>query len=67
MKTYHSAITGKFVTKEYAEANPDTTVALTNIDLRNELINFFMFLRENGEANIEMSIQQFVDEYLKSK
>lgn len=26
MTRYRSAITGRFVTKEYAEANPDTTV-----------------------------------------
>jgi len=34
MKTYHSAKTGKFVTQEFAEANPDTTVELTNVNLR---------------------------------
>lgn len=28
-KIYRSAVTGKLVSKEYAEANPDTTVAET--------------------------------------
>jgi len=67
MKTYHSAKTGKFVSKEFAEANPDTTVELTNVNLRKELHDFFIFFRNNGEANIGMTIEQFVDEYLNQK
>ena len=67
MKTYHSAKTGKFVTQEFAEANPNTTVELTNVDLRKELQDFFIFFRMNGEFYIGMTIEQFVDEYLKQK
>ena len=65
MKTFHSAKTGKFVSKEFAEANPDTTVELTNVNLRKELCDFFLFFRNNGEANIGITIEQLVDEYLK--
>lgn len=64
-KRFHSSITGKFVSKEHAEANPDTTVEVTSCDLRQELQDFFKFFRDNGEANIGMSIEQFVDAYLK--
>ena len=67
MKTFHSAKTGKFVSKEFTEANPDTTVELTNVNLRKELHDFFIFFRNNGEANIGMTIEEFVDEYLKQK
>ena len=67
IKTYHSAKTGKFVTQEFAEAHPDITVMLTNVNLRQELHDFFIFFRNNGEANIGMTIEQFVDEYLKLK
>lgn len=31
------------------------------------LCNFFKFFRDNGEANIGMTIEQFVDEFLKLK
>ena len=67
MKTYHSAKTGKFVTQEFAEAHPDITVMLTNINLAKELHDFFLFFQDNGEANIAMSIRQFIDAYLKQK
>ena len=67
MKTYHSAKTGKFVSQEFAEANPDITVMLTNVNLRQELHDFFIFFRNNGEANIGMTIEQFVDLYLNQK
>ena len=67
MKTYHSAKTGKFVTQEFAEANPDTTVELTNVNLRKELHDFFIFFRNHGEAKIGLTIEQFVDVYLNQK
>ena len=66
-KTYHSAITGKFVSEKFAQDNPDTTVELTDVNLRQELNNFFKFFRDNGEANIGMSIEGFVDAYLEQK
>ena len=34
---------------------------------RELLIDFFMFFRDNGENGIGMTIEQFVDEYLKLK
>ena len=67
MKTFHSAKTGKFVSQEFAEANPDTTVELTNVNLRKELHDFFIFFRMNGAAYTGMTIEEFVDEYLKQK
>ena len=67
MKTYHSAKTGKFVTQEFAEAHPDTTVELTNVDLRKELQDFFIFFRMNGAAYTGMTIEEFVDKYLEQK
>jgi len=67
MKTFHSAKTGKFVSKEFAEANPDTTVELTNVNLRKELCDFFLFFRMFGEAYTGITIEQFVDEYLNQK
>ena len=67
MKTYHSAKTGKFVSQEFAEANPDITVMLTNVDIRKELQEFFIFFRMNGAAYTGMTIEEFVDEYLKQK
>ena len=67
MKTYHSAKTGKFVTQEFAEAHPDITVMLTNVDIRKELQEFFIFFRMNGAAYTGMTIEEFVDEYLKQK
>lgn len=66
-KTYHSAKTGRFVSKEFVKNNPDITVVVTNIDLEQELCDFFKFFRDNGEANIGMTIEQFIDAYLKQK
>jgi len=67
MKTYHSAKTGKFVTQEFAEAHPDITVMLTNINLAKELHDFFIFFRMNGAAYTGMTIEEFIDEYIKQK
>jgi hypothetical protein len=33
---------------------------------RNHLIEFFVFFRDNGENHIGLTIEQFVDLYLKS-
>lgn len=33
---------------------------------RNHLIDFFLFFRDNGENHIGLTIEQFVDLYLKS-
>jgi len=67
MKTYHDTTTGKFVSKERVKNDPEGTVEITSFDLRKELCGFFKFFRDNGEANIGMTIEQFVDEYLKQK
>lgn len=61
--TYHSAITGKFVTKKYAEANPETTVKLSHVNLREELIEFLEWQNEySGFSNEDLA-----DKYLKEK
>jgi len=62
MKTSHDTTTGKFVSKD-----PAGTVEITSVDLRKELQDFFQFFRDNGEANIGMTIEEFVDAYLKQK
>ena len=67
MKTYHDTQTGKFVSKERLKNDPAGTVEITSFDLRQELCDFFKLFRDNGEANIGMTIEQFVDEYLKQK
>jgi len=36
-------------------------------ELEKEVINFFLYFRENGEQNIGMSIEKFVEQYLKNK
>ena len=33
---------------------------------RNQLIDFFKFFRDNGENHIGLTIEQFIDLYLKS-
>ena len=67
MKTYHDTTTGKFVSKERVKSDPAGTVEITSFDLRKELHDFFIFFRNNGEANIGMTIEHFVDEYLSQK
>ncbi len=64
---YHSSVTGKFVTKEFAEANPDTTVKLSHVNLKEEIEKFFVWFRDNGEQNIGISIEDLVDKYLEEK
>jgi len=56
---YHSSITGKFVSKKFAIANPDTTVKLSHVNLRQELLKF---QRWHGIDN-----ENLVDAYLKEK
>jgi hypothetical protein len=34
---------------------------------REQLIDFFMYFRDNGEKHIGLSIEQFVDMYMKEK
>jgi len=34
-------------------------------DLRNILIDFFLFFRENGEKYMGLTIEQFVDKFLE--
>ena len=50
---HHSAITGKFVTPEYAEANKSTTVAITTCNLHNEIkraLAYFGFEATDAEV-----------------
>ena len=67
MKTYHDTTTGKFVSKERVKNDPAGTVEITSFDLRQELQDFFIFFRMNGAAYTGMTIEEFVDEYLKQK
>jgi len=67
MKTYHDTTTGKFVSKERVKNDPAGTVEITSFDLRQELHDFFLFFRMNGAAYTGMTIEEFVDEYLKQK
>jgi len=60
--TYHSAITGKFVSKEFAKDNPRTTVELKNCNLRQEHINFLEWYDDLGNEN-----EKIVDDYLEDK
>ena len=67
MKTYHDTTTGKFVSKERVKNDPAGTVEITSFDLRQEFVDFFIFFRMNGAAYTGMTIEEFVDEYLKQK
>lgn len=73
-KTRHSAKDGKFVSKEFAEANPEKVVEVTNHDHRTELelttvlSKYIQYIRavEGSdyilEHNAEREIIEFTDE-----
>jgi len=63
MKTYHDTETGIL----YVKSDPAGTVEITSFDLRQELHDFFLFFRMNGAAYTGMTIEEFVDAYLKQK
>lgn len=66
-KTYHSAKTGKFVSKEFVKANPDETVEITSINLREEFVKFFDYIIKQGIPLDNQTINQLeeeIDEYL---
>ena len=67
--TYHSAITGKFVSKEFAKDNPGTTVELRNCNLRQELIDLCDFINEVGSIDVGSfdCVEDLVDDYLEQK
>jgi len=67
MKTYHNTNTGEFVSKERVKNDPSGTVEITSFDLRKELYDFFKFFRDNGADYTGMTIEEFVDAYLKQK
>lgn len=56
---------------EFAEDYHKSKLNLLNIDdvsnRRELLCAFFKFFRDNGEANIGMTIEQFVDAFLSSQ
>jgi hypothetical protein len=56
---------------EFAEDYHKSKLNLLNIDVvsnRRELLcAFFKFFRDNGEANIGMTIEQFVDAFLSTQ
>lgn len=59
---YRSAETGEFVTKQFAEQNPETTVKETVCNLRDELIKFCTATVDEGTPEM---IEVIVDEYLE--
>ena len=61
---YKSAITGRFVSKEYAMENKDTTVEITIHKHKDELIGFanYLFPENIGKKNVRL-----VNEYLENK
>lgn len=61
--TYHSAITGKFVNKEYAAENPDTTVEITSCNLDDELRSFLQFVKNNWSRVEELENQETISAY----
>ena len=61
-KTFHSAITGKFVSKDFAKENPDTTVEITTCDLEQELLFFQTWIVKFGK---DIKSTNLVKEYLK--
>lgn len=60
-KTRHSAKDGKFVSKEFAEANPEQVVEVTNHDHKEELEKFRTWIIENGK---DINSETVVSEYL---
>lgn len=61
-KTYHSAITGKFVSKQYAAENPDKTVEITTCNLEQELLFFQTWIIKFHK---DVKSTNLVKEYLK--
>lgn len=56
---------GKCVTNEACEAAIDEVLNLHIVSDQKELLcDFFKFFRDNGEANIGMTIEQFIDGYI---
>lgn len=63
-KTRHSAKDGKFVSKEFAAANPEKVVEVTNHDHKEELEKFRSWIIENGK---DINSETVVSEYLEEK
>lgn len=61
--TYHDAITGKFVSKQYAQENPDTTVEITNCNLRQEMIDFYALSQSQEFENLDQLVNHFLKNY----
>ena len=55
------------VTQGHLDELEDQTKAMEKEQLEKELNAFFLFIRNNGEHFIGMSIEQFVKSYLKSR
>jgi len=66
-KTYHSAKTGKFVSKEFIKNNPDTTVVIKSNDLRQEFIDLCAFINEVGAIDVGSfdCVEDLVDAHLE--
>lgn len=59
----------EFLLNEYPEWLKPESEKIQFSDIQNKrelLIRFFKFFRDNGEANIGMTIEQFVDAFLSS-
>ena len=60
---YHSSKTGKFVSKEFAEANPETTVKISSVNLKEELLKFLQHINNISFSDFKND-QEVVDKYL---
>ena len=58
---YHDSITGKFVTKEYAEENPDTTVKIEHTYIKPILMGLLDYIEENHLPLNEVTVDEYLD------
>ena len=66
---YHDASTGKFVTAEYAKENPDTTVEVSEHNLKMILTKFLEHTIQNLDAEPfpnEDIQEDFIINYIKT-
>ena len=63
---YHDATTGKFVTAEYAKENPDTTVEVSEHNLKLILTKFLDYVSEQGTDTAFMEQKAFIDIYIEN-
>lgn len=65
--TYHNATTGQFVSKKFAGENPDTTMALTSCNLREELAGFYNYLNLHPGISRDEAVDAFMEKLVVVK